>query len=243
MSWAIDLRGQVGALRLALRLEAPEGSLTVIGPNGAGKTTLLRAIAGAPTALKGRIEVGGRALLDTARGVALPPHARRIGYVPQGLGLFEHLTALDNVAFGCPRGRRGLAQALSTLERFGAGELADRFPSSLSGGERQRVALARAFAPTPEAMLLDEPLSALDPALRRQTRALLVEVLGQARLPAIVVTHDARDVRALGGLVAVVEGGAVVQVGTMAQLVAAPASPFVEEFFDILSDPKARPAP
>ena len=185
MSWSIELRGHVGSLHYDLSYEVASRELTeqrssltlLIGPNGAGKTTLLRTIAGARLPLSGRIVLNGRTLLDTPKGVDLPPHERRIGYVPQGYALFPHLSVEANVAFGCGRGRDALLQAHSALERFDALHLRRRYPETLSHGEQQRVSLARAVAAGPEALLLDEPLAALDPSIRRRTRALLANLL------------------------------------------------------------------
>jgi molybdate transport system ATP-binding protein len=227
--WQVELRGRIGSLALDLCFEAGDGPTIVIGPNGAGKTTLLRAIAGADMGLRGRVRLGDRTLLDTAGGVCLPPDARRLGYVPQGLGLFPHLRALDNVAFGCGRGPAARQRAHAVLERLGAPHLADRRPHELSGGERQRIALARALAPEPHGLLLDEPLSALDAGQRRRTRAFLAEHLRRAGRPALVVTHDLRDILAIDGEILVLEAGRVVQQGRADELARAPASELVEE--------------
>ena len=220
MSWSIDLRGRVGELALELTFECGAAPTAIIGPNGAGKTTLLRAIAGAPVDITGTIALSGRALTQ------LPPESRRIGYVPQGHGLFPHLSVVDNVAFGCDRER-----ALATLDRLDAKHLADRRPRTLSGGERQRIALARALAHDPAGLLLDEPLASLDIGKRRQVRTFLAESLREAARPTLVVTHDARDVIAIASHVVVIEHGRVTQTGTPKDVAAAPASEFVAEFF------------
>lgn len=232
--WEIELRGRLGGLALDVCFEAGDGPTILVGPNGAGKTTVLRAIAGADAGLRGHVRLGGRTLLDTTRGVDLPPEARRIGYVPQGLGLFPHLTALDNVAFGCGRGPAARQRAHAMLGRMGALGLASRRPHELSGGERQRIALARALAIEPAGLLLDEPLSALDVGQRRRTRALLAEHLRGAGRPAIVVTHDVRDLLAIDGRLVVLEAGRVVQVGRAIELAAAPATDFVADLLEPL---------
>ena len=169
-----------------------------------------------------------RVLLDTDAGIALPPQSRSIGYVPQGYGLFPHLSARDNVAFGLTGpGRRAQAEAM--LASLDLTRLADLRPRHLSGGQQQRVALARALVTRPRLLLLDEPLAALDVGARRQMRTLLADHLDG--IPAVVVTHDVRDVRALGEQVAVLSDGAVVQSGSISAVEAAPALPFVAEFF------------
>jgi molybdate transport system ATP-binding protein len=235
--WEVELRGRLGELAVDVRFEAGDGPTILVGPNGAGKTTVLRAIAGAATGLHGRVRLCGRTLLDTAARVDLPPEMRRVGYVPQGLGLFPHLTAEGNVAFGCGRGPAARLRARAVLEQLGALELAERRPHALSGGERQRVALARALAIEPAGLLLDEPLSALDVGQRRRTRTLLAEHLRRAGLPALVVTHDLRDILALDGEVVVIEAGRVVQVGRATTLARAPATEFVADLLDPLASP------
>jgi len=223
----------MGALTLDVTLEGGSRPVAVMGPNGAGKTTLLRAIAGAHRPDAGHIEIGGERIFDAATDCDFAPEARRVGYVPQGFGLFPHLRVVDNVAFGrldLPRADRRHA-ALQRLEEMGCRQLAQRRPSTLSGGEKQRVALARALMAAPRMLLLDEPLSALDAVARRALRAYLAEHLAEAQLPALVVTHDIRDVYALDAFVYVIEGGKVAQSGTAARLTEAPATPFVAELF------------
>jgi molybdate transport system ATP-binding protein len=237
VSWEVDVRMRLGALDLDVAVEGGEEPVALIGPNGSGKTTLLRTIAGAYTPDRGRIRVDGETLFDSTTGVDAPPEARRVGYVPQGYGLFPHLTVLDNVAFGWRPGsslskdeRR--ARASELLDRVGCTALADRRPAGLSGGEQQRVALARALAVRPGILLLDEPLAALDARARRVVRSYLAEYLAGRKGPALVVSHDARDVRALNGPVCVIEQGRIVQRGPVDQLAGAPATEFVEAFFE-----------
>ncbi len=238
MAWRVRVRLRLGALDLDVDLEGGEGPAALIGPNGSGKTTLLRTIAGAHRPDSGLIQLGDRVVYDSDRGIDLPPEARRVGYVPQGFGLFPHLDVVDNVAFAWlarrprpPRTERQRA-ASALLERMGCAHLAGRRPTRLSGGEKQRVALARALMIEPWILLLDEPLSALDAAARRELRGYLAEHLATRGCPAIVVTHDARDVRAFDARVHAIEGGRLVQQGDAVQLTAAPATPFLAEFFD-----------
>lgn len=240
MRWRTDLRVRTGAFVLEAALEGGRAPVVVVGPNGSGKTTLLRAFAGAHEAFKGRIEVGGRVLADSETGVRLPPEARRVAYVPQGCGLFPHLTVAANVAFGLAGhgGRRARPErrlaASAMLEEMGCARFADRFPEALSGGERQRVALARALVTEPDLLLLDEPLAALDPAARRDMRGFLARHLLRRAVPAIVATHDARDVQALApASVYVLDRGTVCQTGSPAAVAAQPANDFVAEFFSL----------
>lgn len=239
MSWSIELRASVGSLALSVGIDGRSGPTVVVGPNGAGKTSLLRLVAGAYRPDSGRVTIGGKKVFDSEARLNLPPEDRRVGYVPQGFGLFPHLRVVDNVAFGQSVGksrkpkaaRRESAMAL--LEELDCVHLADRFPKRLSGGEQQRVALARALMVEPELLLLDEPLSTLDPGSRRKLRAFLTSHLASRKTPAIVVTHDVRDAEALGADVVVLENGEVTQRGSIADLRARPATEFVGEFFGV----------
>ncbi|MCB9753927.1 MAG: ABC transporter ATP-binding protein [Myxococcales bacterium] len=234
--WRASLQARFGDFELDVELAGDDGPLVVIGPNGSGKTTLLRVLAGALEPTRAEIEVGDRVLYSSRRGARVPIEERRVGYVPQGYGLFPHLSALDNVAFGLSMGARRLPRAEARrrarrlLDELGCGELAVRTPAGLSGGERQRVALARALVIEPELLLLDEPLTALDVRARRAVRGFLADRLRALGRPSILVTHDVRDIATLGVQVCVLERGRVVQRGALAQLRAAPASEFVAEF-------------
>ncbi len=239
MSWQLTIQLSFGEFHLDVEMEGNDTPVALIGPNGSGKTTLLRVIAGAHHPDSGHIEVAGHTLFDSRKGIQLAPEERRIGYVPQGYGLFPHLRVADNVAFGTRRqphlstqARRAVAQ--ETLEDLGAAHLIDRWPATLSGGEKQTVALARTLVIDPQLLLLDEPLAALDATARRSLRAHLAEHLAKRQIPSIVITHDVRDVRALGATVDVIEKGKIIQRGTADDLSIQPATEFVAEFFDTL---------
>ena len=231
--WSVRYTTTLGALELDVDIEAAESVVCLIGPNGSGKTSLLRAIAGASRPARGRIRIGPRVVWSPEGRIDLAPEERRVGYVPQGYGLFPHLDALSNVAFGIraddSRSRRRRAGEM--LAEMNAGALGSRSPRRLSGGEKQRVALARALAADPALLLLDEPLAALDATARGAVRAFLAERLDRLGSPALVVTHDARDVRALADRVIVLEAGRVVQSGAPDAVASEPSTPFVEEFF------------
>jgi molybdate transport system ATP-binding protein len=218
---------RAGALDLEIALEVDERGLVLVGPNGAGKTTVLLALVGARRPARGRVAIAGDVVFDSAGGIDLPTEERGLAYLPQSYALFPHLTAAQNVAFGLrgPRAER-LDKARALLGRLGVGAVADRHPGALSGGEQQRVALARALAPAPRALLLDEPLAALDVESRQSVRAFLVAELRAQHRPFIVVLHDRDDIRAFAAPVAVVEHGRVVQHGELASLEATPASSF-----------------
>jgi molybdate transport system ATP-binding protein len=220
-----DLRVSRGDFELDLTLEVEPGRvLALLGPNGAGKSTALAAIAGL-VASTGSITVGGRELDD------VPTEQRRIGFVFQDYLLFPHLTVLDNVAFGSTR-----ATAEEWLQRFELGDLANVRPPQLSGGQAQRVALARALATSPDLLLLDEPLAALDVSIRDAIRNELAGHLGSLEIPTIVVTHDFEDVVALADEVIVIENGIATQRASVRELVRAPATPYVQRLVRDWSD-------
>jgi molybdate transport system ATP-binding protein len=225
----VVLRGVVGARSLELAFRTADAPLALVGPNGAGKTTALLMILGAARPAAGRVVLEGAPLFDDARGVDVPVEDRRIAFVPQRYALFPHLDVLDNVAYGVRASSRTArrARAREVLGELDAAPLAPRRPAELSGGEMQRVALARALACGPRALLLDEPLAALDASLRRDTRRFLAARLRALAIPTVVVTHDRADVEAFDGDVVVLEGGAVSQRGRLADLAARPATEFV----------------
>ncbi|MBX5482966.1 MAG: ATP-binding cassette domain-containing protein [Myxococcaceae bacterium] len=212
----VRLKRQLGALALDVDLRFGDAPLVLCGASGSGKTSTLRMITGVLRPDMGHIDLDGTVLFDRDAGVDVPVEERRLGYVPQDAALFPHLSARENVRFaldvsGTLARRERNARALQLLGELGVGpDAASRRPAELSGGERQRVALARALASEPRALLLDEPLSALDPATRQTVRAFLAQTLQRLRIPTLVVTHDREDAEALGAQVAVLEGGRVV---------------------------------
>lgn len=207
----------------------PSGALAaVLGPSGSGKSTLMRVIAGLHAPVEGAVVVGGRVL--TGPRVAVPPERRRIGLVPQDAALFPHLDVRANVAFGLPRAERSGERPDQLLELVGLAALAQRMPGELSGGQRHRVALARALAPEPEVILLDEPFSALDASLRAEVRAQVRQVLRRTRTTAVLVTHDQDEALSMADLVAVLDQGRLVQVGTPEEIYRAPRSSWLARF-------------
>jgi molybdate transport system ATP-binding protein len=226
----VALQGTAGTLPIEVAFRAEAAPLVLVGPNGAGKTQTLMMILGASRPSRGHVTVDGDRLFDADRGLDLPVEQRRIGFLPQRYALFPHLDVLSNVGYGvaAPSGdeRRRLAREM--LRDLDAEALATRRPAELSGGETQRVALARALASRPRALLLDEPFAALDVSLRGDMRRFLAERLRAWSLPTVVVTHDRADAEALDGQVVVLEAGAVVQRGRLAELEASPATHFVK---------------
>ncbi|HEY0401138.1 MAG TPA: ABC transporter ATP-binding protein [Blastococcus sp.] len=193
-------------------LHVPSGSFTaLLGPSGCGKTTLLRLIAGFEDPDTGTVAVGDRVVAGAGRGVAA--RRRGIGFVPQEGGLFPHLTVAGNISFGLPRRQRrdgGRVRDLLQLVGLDA-DLADRSPHQLSGGQQQRVALARALAPKPSLVLLDEPFSSLDAALREETRLAVSAALTASGATAVLVTHDQAEALSMADQVAVLRDGRLVQ--------------------------------
>ncbi len=198
-------------------LDVPAGSLTaVLGLSGCGKTTLLRVIAGFERPERGTVSLGGRTL-DDGRAY-LAPERRSVGYVPQEGALFPHLSVRDNVAFGLSRRERRGDAVAELLELVGIARFARRLPHELSGGEQQRVALARALACRPQALLLDEPFSSLDAALRGRVREEVQALLREQGVTTVLVTHDQEEALSLADVVAVLRDGRIVQQASPAEL-------------------------
>jgi ABC-type sulfate/molybdate transport systems ATPase subunit len=209
MSLDVAIEKKLPGFHLAVKFQAGNTTLGLLGPSGSGKSMTLRAIAGLETPDHGRIVLHGRVLFDSATGINLPARQRRIGLLFQNFALFPHLTVAENIAFGLRR----LSQVERTrrVEKHIAaahlGGLADRFPAFLSGGENQRVALARALAIEPAALLLDEPLSALDTHLRSALERQLRETLAAYKGSSIFVSHNVEEAyRVCDKLVVLAEG-------------------------------------
>jgi molybdate transport system ATP-binding protein len=211
-----DFELEAGGFRLEVQLALDEGVLMLFGPSGSGKSLTVSALAGLRSPTRGRIEVAGRTLFDSERGIHLPARHRRIGYVPQHHSLFPFLDVAANVAFGLPRARRkrGDPGVRALLEELDLEHLADARPGSLSGGERQRVALARALAVEPGLLLLDEPFASIDQAGRKRLRGVVRETLIRHGIPAVFVTHSVPEAIELGDRLALYERGRTVRTGT-----------------------------
>jgi molybdate transport system ATP-binding protein len=232
MSLMVDGSVRRGEFELAVSIGAAPGEvLAVLGPNGAGKSTLLRVVAGLLALDSGVVRLGEAVLDDLAGGVFVEPQQRRVGVVFQDHRLFPHLRVIDNVAFG-PRSR-GVPKAAAReaargwLARLGLADLAARRPGQLSGGQAQRVALARALACDPAALLLDEPLAALDIQTRAEVQGELREHLHAFAGPTVIVTHDPIEALLLAQRIVVLERGRVVQSGTPAEITSRPLTPYV----------------
>jgi iron(III) transport system ATP-binding protein len=208
--------------------------LAVLGPSGCGKTTLLRLIAGFLQPDEGTISIDGAVIADRQRSV--PTRRRDIGLVPQEGALFPHLDVAANIAFGLSRhqrtGSHGIgARVIELMDLLELpGNLAQRRPAELSGGQQQRVAVARALAPNPRVLLLDEPFSSLDAALRSSTGRAVVNAIRASKATAVLVTHDQDEALSLADQVGVMDRGHLLQADAPSTVYAEPASPFVASF-------------
>ena len=220
--------GSVDVLR-SLDLEVPDGALlTILGPSGSGKTTLLRIAAGLESPTAGLVMMGDRNVTD------LSPAKRDVAMVFQGFALFPHMTVAENIGFGLTARKTPKAEVRSRVEEAatmaGCDALLDRRPAELSGGERQRAALARAVVRHPAVFLLDEPLSNLDAPVRAGMRAELKRLQQRVGTTMLYVTHDQVEALTLGDLVAVLDHGAIQQVGTPDEIFRRPANRLVASF-------------
>jgi osmoprotectant transport system ATP-binding protein len=230
--------GDAEALR-GIDLGVPAGRTTVlIGPSGCGKSTVLRLLVGLLLPDAGAVRVDGVAI-DAGNVEAI---RRRIGYVIQDGGLFPHLSARDNVTlmarylgWGTPRIAQRVGE-LVDLTRFPV-EALGRFPAQISGGQRQRVSLMRALMLDPDVILLDEPLAALDPLIRAELQADLRAIFRALGKTVVLVTHDLAEAGYLGDVIVLMRDGAIVQRGTLRDLVTAPADPFVSHFVNAQRSP------
>ena len=214
-------------------LEVAKGEmLALLGPSGCGKTTLLRIIAGLEQADHGEIHIAGS--LVEGNGTSVRPEDRNVGMVFQDWALFPHLDVAGNVGYGVPRRQRP-AEVAKTLELVNLPGMQGRIPDTLSGGQQQRVALARALAPKPTVLLLDEPFSNLDSALRRDIRTEVRQLLRDTAMTAVFVTHDREEALVLGDRVAVMDAGRIMQTGSPAEIYQNPATPWVAAFVGAVS--------
>jgi molybdate transport system ATP-binding protein len=212
-----SLESASGPLRLEIDTRIDKGSfVTLFGPSGAGKTTILRMLAGLTNPDNGKIVVDGQTWFDAAQRINLPPQKRAIGFVFQDYALFPNLNVRENVAYAVEKNETRWIDEL--LDLTGLAALQGRLPATLSGGQKQRVALARAIARKPALLLLDEPLSALDLALRSQLQDELASLHQRFGLTTVLVSHDLGEVFRLSQRVLRLEGGRILQSGTPAEV-------------------------
>jgi len=212
---SVDAEKRLGDFILAARFSSAAGVTALFGPSGAGKTTIVNMIAGLIAPERGRIALGDMVLFDSAGGVNMPAHTRRIGYVFQEGRLFPHLTVAQNLAYG--RWMHGLRRDADEQQRIVAlldlSPFLARHPGKLSGGERQRVAIGRALLMRPRLLLLDEPLASLDAGRKQEILPYLERLRDDAGVPMVYVSHHADEVRRIANSVVRLEAGRVTAVG------------------------------
>ena len=225
MTLEVAISHRIGAFRLEAEFRVAGGVTALFGHSGAGKSTVVNAISGLLRPDSGRIVAGGEVLYDAARGIDVPPHRRRIGYVFQDTRLFPHMTVAQNLSYGARFGRsRGAGRDRDLiLDLLGIAPLLQRQPRTLSGGEKSRVALARAILAGPRLLLMDEPLAALDAARKAEILPYLERLRDDLHLPIIYVSHSVAEVTRLATSIVLLDGGRVVASGPAEAILADPA--------------------
>lgn len=225
MTLSVDLHHDFGGFTLDARFEAPQGVTVLFGKSGAGKSSVAAAVAGLLRPARGRIALGDRVLVDTAQGVFLPPHRRRIGYVFQDGRLFPHLTVRQNLLYGRWFAPHGAGPEMGRiLDLLGIGALVDRRPATLSGGEKSRVSIGRAILSNPRLLLMDEPLAALDEARKAEIMPYLERMRDELGIPVIYISHSLAEVARLATTVVLLDQGRVTAAGPAAEVLADPAT-------------------
>ena len=203
---------------LDVSFTAPTGVTVIFGPSGSGKTTILQCIAGLTSVESGTISISGESLYDSVAQLDTPTHLRGVGYVFQDLALFPHMSVEQNIGFGIRvNGAHKQRLVRNAMEKFRIVSIARHRPAEISGGERQRVALARALVTEPRLLLLDEPFSALDDSLKDEIISDLRKWLNAKSIPALFVTHDREEARALGDRVLLLKAGKIVAESTVTE--------------------------
>lgn len=243
MTLKVQIAKRLPEFELDVSLEAGSEPVGILGPSGAGKSMLLRCIAGIERPDRGRISLGDRTLFDSERHIQVPARARRVGMLFQSDSLFPHRTVAENIGFGLDRvPPEERAKRISAwMERTHIQGLEHRRPRELSGGEQQRVALARALATEPDALLLDEPLTALDTHLRSQVEAQLQETFAEFRRPVLLVTHNIEEAYRLGERLMLLARGKVVAFGAKEDIFRHPPTRMAAQLTGCKNLSRARP--
>ncbi|PQO23831.1 molybdenum ABC transporter ATP-binding protein [Rhodobacteraceae bacterium WD3A24] len=225
MTLSVALHHTLPGFVLDIDVEAPPGVTALFGRSGSGKTTVVQAVAGLMRPDAGRVVLDGTVLMDSAAGIWVPPHKRRLGYVFQEGRLFPHLTVRANLRYGrwfARASRRDRAEEARVVEMLGIGDLLDRRPGGLSGGEKQRVAIGRALLSSPRMLLMDEPLASLDEARKEEILPYLERLRDETALPILYVSHSVGEVARLATTVVAMREGRVVSAGPAADVLAQP---------------------
>ncbi len=240
MALEVRIRKQLSEFTLDVEFTAEQGIFSLFGASGCGKSMTLKCIAGIEKPDEGRIALDGRVLFDSRSRVSLPPQKRKVGYMFQDYALFPNMTVRKNVMAGMGK-NPDPAMTQRLLERFRIDEIADRLPGGLSGGQKQRTALARIIAQSPDVILLDEPLSALDSHLRWQLEREMKETLAGAGVPVILVSHSSEEVYRLADSVCCVNRGKVVTASPAETFFRQPVSRYAAELIGCRNIAPARP--
>lgn len=225
MTLSVAITHRFPGFALDVAFDAPAGVTALFGRSGAGKSTIVNAVAGLLRPEAGRIVAGDSVLLDTAHGLCLPPHRRRVGYVFQDGRLFPHLTVRQNLLYGRRFAPAGPGPDMARIvQMLGIGQLLDRRPGALSGGEKQRVAIGRAILSNPRLLLMDEPLAALDDPRKAEILPYLERLRDDLQMPILYVSHSVAEVARLATTVVLLEAGRVVAAGPAGQVLSDPAT-------------------
>jgi len=224
MSLLVEAHHRLGTFTLDAAFTSDGGVTALFGRSGSGKTSLIRIIAGLTRPAEGVVRLGGDVLVDTARGIFVPPHRRRFGYVFQEARLFPHLTVRQNLNYGrwfSPKGMRPESPD-RVVGLLGIADLLDRQPANLSGGEKQRVAIGRALLASPRLLLMDEPLAALDEERKAEILPYLERLRDEAGIPIVYVSHSIAEVARLADRVVLMAGGHVEAAGPASDVLGGP---------------------
>ncbi|MDO4961266.1 MAG: ATP-binding cassette domain-containing protein [Eubacteriales bacterium] len=237
MNLSVDIKKKLGEFELNIKVDTGRDVLALVGASGCGKSMTMKCIAGIERPDSGRIVLNGRVLFDSEKHIDLPPKERRVGYLFQQYALFPNMTVLQNVMAGVRKssaGKAGNAEqtARAMLERFGISDIAGKHPHEISGGQQQRTALARIMVNEPDVLLLDEPLSALDPYLRYTLAMEMKEVLESFDKEIILVSHSMDEIEILAKNMIVINRGEIVREGSVDEVFEEPGSDYTANIID-----------
>jgi molybdate transport system ATP-binding protein len=229
MDVTVRLKKNLEGFTLDVNWATQEGIAVIFGPSGSGKSMTLQAIAGFVAVDEGYIQVGEQVFLDSSASIDLPPQRREIGYLLQNYALFPHMTVRQNILYGRRTSGQATGEFREMIALFQLEGLENRYPGALSGGQKQRVALARALMRKPRILLLDEPLAAVDIAVRKMIRTELKLLQRKLKIPMILITHDLGEALSLADKLIIYEQGRVVQEGDPIEIVKHPLNERVSE--------------